>query len=147
MNNHSFSAQRKLPKGLIGNPVLNWPDAYHSRIHKHPDIYYIFYIIYLIYQNKHTVFIRCILLWLFYELLVDWHHQFTHVFQAHFTWQSSIPMKYILSILSIWLPNLTYLSLACITLEIYDYVLNTQHVYCTIATWPKTKQWLMIRVY
>ena len=53
-------------------------------------------------------------------------------------------VKYILSILSIWLPNLTYLNLACIILEIYDDVVNTTY---TIATWPKTKQWLMIRVY
>ena len=76
------------------------------------------------------VFVWCIVLQLINELLVDWHHQLNHMFQAHFTWQSSNPMtvKYILSVLSIWLPNLTYLNLACIIIDIYDDVLNTQHI-------------------
>ena len=37
-------------------------------------------------------------------------------------------VKYFLSILSIWLLHLTYFNLACIIIEIYDDVVNTQHI-------------------
>ena len=55
-------------------------------------------------------------LWLVCEFLVHWYYQLTHIPQVHFidtraiVKYISIPAKYILGVLSIWLPNLTYLA-------------------------------------